>query len=478
LRDDQYCEEDQRAVSILAQTDVPDKPLNRGEFCQQQQALLHEAISSAVIPEVSRMFNQALCAEVTALLGRDKGQHRASTTGTRSSLQCPVCGRQETLDFVRKGYYERRLLTQWGVALLDVPRVKCVCGRSPAIPFSLLPAYDRLWSDMNALSLEFVALRLSLRSTVTVLQRTSGQTISIGTVQRRVQRTVRLTMREMQKKLPTSPPVILLDALWGTVMVETGEKKRDKRGRLRKVKRGKKIPVLVALGMDPQTGETRVLAWVRGVAESIEDWTRLLTALYERGVHWQSGLRVFVHDGSAALETAVQIVDFGPVRRQRCVFHKLRNVGRAVMGSEGMSRPEKRERINAVLADASAVYKAASAREARERAAAFRVTWGEREPQAVATLERDFEQTLTCYVVQEEARAAGETWLLAYLRTTSALERLNRDLRSKWRQAGAFGSEDGQTGAFGLVIKRRERARNVASPDWLDSVIGGFLAPD
>jgi Transposase, Mutator family len=465
-------------MSILAQTDVPDKPLSYGEFCQQQQALLHEAISSALIPEVSRMFSQALCTEVTALLGRDKGQHRASATATLSSLRCPACGRQETLDFVRKGYYERGLLTQWGIALLAVPRVKCVCGRSPTIPFSLLPAYDRLWSDMDALSLEFVALSLSLRSTVSVLERTSGQAISIGTVQRRVQRTVRLTMHEMQQKLLISPPVILLDALWGTVMVETGEKKRDKKGRLRKVKRGKKIPVLVALGMDPQTGETGVLAWVRGVAEGIADWTRLLTALYERGVHWQSGLRLFVHDGSAALETAVEMVDFGAVRRQRCIFHKLRNVGRDVMGSEGMSRPERRERIKAVLADASAVYKAGSAGEARERAATFRATWGEREPKAVVTLERDFEQTLTCYTVQEEAKAAGQTWFLHYLRTTSALERLNRDLRRKWRQAGAFGSGDGQTGAFGLVIKRRERAQKVASPDWLDSVIGGFLAPD
>jgi len=465
-------------VSILAQTDVSDKPLSRGEFCQQQQALLHEAISSAITPEVSRVFNHALCAEVTALLGRDKGKHRASATATHSSLHCAVCGRQETLDFVRKGYYQRELLTQWGVAPLAIPRVKCVCGRSPTIPFSLLPVYDRLWSDMDALSLEFVALSLSLRSTVTVLERTSGQAISIGTVQRRVKRTVRLTVHEMQQKLFISPPVILLDALWGTVMVETGERKRDKKGRLRKVKRGKRIPVLVALGMDPQTGETRVLAWVRGVAEGIEDWTRLLTALHERGVHWRSGLRLFVHDGCAALETALGIVDVGPVRGQRCIFHKLRNVGRDVMGSEGMSRTEKRERIKAVLADASAVYKATSAREAREHAAAFRATWEAREPKAVATLERDFEQTLTCYAVQEEARETGETWSLQYLRTTSALERLNRDLRSKWRQAGAFGSEDGQTGAFGLVIKRRDRARNIASADWLDSVIAGFLTPN
>lgn len=464
-------------MSIVAQTAIPDKSLQRGKDIQQQHLLLHDAIHSAIIPQVSRVFNQALIDDVTQMLGREMGKHRSSVQATDSPLCCPICGRHATLDFVRKGYYERELLTQWGVAPLAVPRVRCVCGHSPTIPFSVLPAYDRLWSDIAGMGIEFVALSLSLRSTIAVLERTSGQAISIGTVQRRVQRTVRLTVDALQRKLLISPPVILLDALWGTLMVETGEKKRDKRGRLRKVKRGQKIPVLVALGMDPHTGATTVLAWVQGTAEGIEDWTQLLTALYARGVHWQHGLRLFVHDGSAALETALGIVEFGPVRRQRCVFHKLRNVGRAVIGSESMSRTERKERITAVLADACAVYQSPNAAEARVRAATFRTTWGEREPKAVATLERDFEKTLTCYVVQEEATEAGQTWFLPYLRTTSALERLNRDLRRKWRQAGAFGSKDGQTGAFGLVIKRRQRNRDVDSVDWLDSVIAGILTP-
>lgn len=464
-------------MSIVAQIAIPDKSLQQGKNIQQQHLLLHDAIHSAIIPQVSGVFNQALIDEVTEMLGREMGKHRASVQATDSPLCCPICGRHATLDFVRKGYYERELLTQWGVAPLAVPRVRCVCGHSPTIPFSVLPAYDRLWSDMTGLSLEFVALSLSLRSTVAVLERTSGQAISIGTVQRRVSRTMRLTVDALQQKLRTSPPVILLDGIWGTIMEATGEKKRDKRGRLRTVKRGKKIPVLIALGMDPLTGVTTVLAWVQGTAEGIEDWTRLLTALHERGVHEQSGLRLFVHDGCAALETALGIVDFGPVRRQRCVFHKLRNVGRAVMGSEGMGRTEKKERITAVLTDACAVYRAATAAEARDRAATFCTTWGEREPKAVATLERDFEQTLSCYTVQEQAKAAGQTWFLQYLRTTSALERLNRDLRRKWRQAGAFASADGQTAAFGLVIRRRQQTRDVTSGDWLDSILADLLSP-
>ena len=465
-------------MSIVAQKEVPDKPLSRGEFCQQQQELLHQMIREAIIPQVSRIFNQALCAEVTNWLGRDKGQHRASVTATVSSLQCPVCGRRETLDFVRKGYYERGVVTQWGLAPLAMPRVKCVCGHSPTIPFSLLAPYDRLWSDMDGLSLEYTALSLSLRSTVTVLERISDQAISIGTVQRRVKGTARVATAHLQQKVTDSPAVIMVDGLWGTVMQDTGRKKKDKKGRLRKVKGAKKVPVLVAFGVDPHTGKKTVLAWVQATAEDLAGWTRLLTALHERGVHWQSGLRLFIHDGSRGLEAAWEMVDFGPVRRQRCVFHKLKNVVRAVVGSETMTREEKKERVKAVLTDACTIYQAATAAEARQRASAFGATWIDREPKAVATIERDFEQTLTCYAVQEQAQAAGQMWLLSSLRSTSALERFNRSLRTKWRQAGAFWSEDGQTGAFWLVSARQMRDKEVGSTDWLDAIIAAHLEPD
>ena len=54
----------------------------------------------------------------------------------------------------------------------------------------------------------------------------------------------------------------------------------------------------------------------------------------------------------------------------------------------------------------------------------------------MATLERDFEQTLVYYSLESVAR----TWI----RTTSLLERTNRQLRRKFRQAVTFGSHKGQ----------------------------------
>jgi len=440
-----------------------------------ERDVLSMGILAATIPAVEARFNRSLDAEVTTYLGRRKGQHRRSLCATESPLLCPVCARHATLDFVRNGHYERTLLTMWGGLHLTVPRVECVCGHCPPIPFAVLDRYDRVWSDLDATILQYTALALSLRSVSAVLEMQNGQVVSIGAVHRRIVGVVVLAAREMEQPLADVPPVIMLDGLWGTFMADSGQRKQDKRGRLRMVKRRQMVPLLVAYGVDPETGEKRLLAWVRGTTESADDWERLLSKLHGRGVHYEVGLRLFVHDGSSGLEAALEMVDFGPVRRQRCVFHKLRNVARDVVGHEGMSRAEKQERVTAVLKDACAVYEAPTAAQARQRAAAFRVRWAEQEAKAVATLERDFEQTLTYHAVAAEAQTAGNTWLTTYLRTTSGLERFNRGLRRKWRQAGAFWSEDGLLAAMWLVTKEGAQRDRTTRIGWLAPIVAQML---
>jgi transposase-like protein len=427
---------------------------------------------------VEAAFKTALDSEVAGFLGRRKGQHRAKLQPCATDLHCAVCGCGRTLDFVRKGYYQRTQLTFWGALTISVPRVECVCGHCPFLPFATLSPYDRLWSDLDELTLALLACDVSLRLSSALVQLESGATVSIGTVQRRVGRVAVLAQWTMKQVLPHSPPVVLLDAIWGTLMVETGERKRDKRGRLRRVKRGVTVPLLIAQSIDPESGETSLLAWVEGKAENVEDWTRLLTVLYERGVHAAAGLRLLIHDGSGGLEAGLDSVDFGPVRRQRCVFHKLENVLRAISGDQGMTREQKRERVRAVLDEASAIYAAPTEAEARRRAAAFTAHWSVSEPKAVATLERDFDATLTYYAVREEAAAHGQAWKMEHLRTTSVLEGLNRSLRAKWRQACAFWSPDGWVGALWLVAQQRERHDKTERFGWLDDVMRGLLTPN
>lgn len=178
----------------------------------------------------------------------------------------------------------------------------------------------------------------------------------------------------------------------------------------------------------------------------------------------ERGLAMFAHDGSAGLEQAFELVCFGGgVECRRCVFHKLVNVRRDVVGDEGK---ERRQRRGEVFEDAAQVRKGEDEVEVRRGALSFRERWGEKEPTAMATLERDFERALVCLRVRERARRRGEGWKLGCLRTTSPLERARRCFRQKARQVVVGYSRDGIEVAVRLVISRRHLVDGNQAGDW------------
>ncbi len=129
---------------------------------------------------------------------------------------------------------------------------------------------------------------------------------------------------------------------------------------------------------------------------------------------------------------------------QRCLFHKLRNVTDNCRSE--FKGEQKREEKKQFLEQARAVYQAESAEEAKRRLVAWADAWRERAPKGVATLERDFEQTIANSRLPQIARE--------WVRTTSLLERTNRQLRRKFRQVGSFGSEIGAEVAMYVQVKR------------------------
>jgi transposase-like protein len=252
------------------------------------------------------------------------------------------------------------------------------------------------------------------------------------------------------------PAVVLLDGLWLKVLEPTGETYRDRRGRLRQRRRKRTWPILVAYGVDPVSGERWLLDWERGAAEDEASWQRFLERLEARGLTAERGLELIVHDGGSGLAAALTTVYFGPgVELQRCVFHKLRNIWQAVRGDETRDPKERRRRRKAVVADARAIYQHETVAACRQALADFRTKWAEVEPEAVATLERDFAQTLTYLAVRARALARGLTYRVECLRTTSPLERVNRHFRRKARQVVLFHAEAGVTAALELVIAHR-----------------------
>src|SRR5581483_61192 len=98
------------------------------------------------------------------------------------------------------------------------------------------------------------------------------------------------------------------------------------------------------------------------------------------------------------------------------------------------------------MEQAAQVYQAESAEDARQDLTNWSAQWRGQALQAVAPFERDFEQTLVFSGISGLAPA--------WIRTTSLLERTNRELRRKFRQAVTFGSLTGAEVAVSLQVRR------------------------
>ena len=177
--------------------------------------------------------------------------------------------------------------------------------------------------------------------------------------------------------------------------------------------------LLVALGLWADgSGRREILDWELAEGETQPDWQRLLDRLWERGVRPEAGLQAVIRDGKGELGAAVA----------------------QVYGTRVIEQREQR------LPQASAIYQAQTPAQAYERLSTFVSTWREQAPKAVATLQRNFEQTIAISALGGIAREL--------VRTTSLLERTNRELRRKFRQACCFSSRRGAEVAIYLQVQR------------------------
>lgn len=449
------------------------KAERRARLLERQEAWVQQWLVAA------KVFVEALLnSEVADLLGRParKWGDRGEEVEVRAS--CNKCGRKWRGWFRRNGTYPRTLAVEGVVVELGVPRVRCHCGGCVDVTFSVFAPYARLSPEFEERLREVLALGLTLRQVGMVTAPRNGGPLAKSTINERVLALKQLVSAFHQAALEKVPPVALLDGLWVKVLepLENSERFTDIKGRNRPRVRRKKVGLLVAYGCDPGTGQWWVLDWERAEQEDKESWGRLLERLRERGLSAENGLKLIVSDGSEGLAAALELVDLGKgVRHQLCVFHRLRNIGKAVKrllreGQEARDEKEAKEarraRRREVVKDAAAIYQGNDRAEILRRRDEFVAKWQESEPEAMATLLRDFEQTIAYVDVRAEAASRGQVWDVRYLRTTSALERLNRRLRTMARAVTLFHSVAGQEARVYLVLMEAGEILIRKGEDW------------
>jgi putative transposase len=304
----------------------------------------------------------------------------------------------------RNGYEGRSLETVFGVVRLRVPRVR---DTDRVLRTLLFDAYRRRGRDVEAAVEAWVAAGCSTRAVVDVMTETFGYAVSPATVSRIVAQIDAELAAWRSCPLERSYRVLWLDGKHGKL------RKRRRKGR----KRGRKQKgvLLVAWGLRHDGREELVDFEAVEGGETYEVWARFLTRLWERGVvprnRWDEPLEMIVTDGDAGLEGACELV-WPTVPRQRCVFHKLQNVGR---------RLRDRSLRGAVLATASALWDGVqTAAEASRRLQGWSQRWRPVEPEAVETLVDGFDQTLRYLNLAPALRRR--------VRTTNPIERVMKEI--------------------------------------------------
>lgn len=394
-----------------------------------------------VLQMVSHRIEQQLVADVDNWLYRGHHARRQQVGKRQSRASCLGCGSHQAKDFSRNGYRERQIVTTYGVVNFALPRVRCQCGGSVRIPFSILQPYQRWWEDILEQIERWAQLGLSLRQ----MQAEIGDEIGTQVGLRKLNQAVQSVQQRAKIELSSVPPVIMLDAIWVTLLVDTAQSQKDKSGRKRRIKKREKICVLVALGIYPQNQRWGILDWELAESEDQAAWERLLLRLENRGVYRERGLELLIHDGGKGLIAALNLI-YPHIAHQRCLFHKLRNLWQAIQTSDGMARKDKHKFKRDIIQQAAEVFYAKTLAQAQELRDAFCLQWQDTQTELVATLQRDWHESIAFYRVLEHF----PKWSPKTLRTTSLLERVNRMLRRLFRSAGAYHSP---TGLLATVVR-------------------------
>jgi transposase-like protein len=392
---------------------------------------------------VSQRLEAQLEAEVEGWLQRGRYGRRQKVGARQIGSRCNRCGTRQAKHFWRNGHRRRQLVTTLGVVSFRLPRVVCDCGGSVPMPFSILAPYQRLWDDVLEQIGRWAMLGLSLRQ----MQREIGDQLHTQVGLRKLNEVVAHTRGPVDLPFSSVPPVVLLDAIWVTLLDGEGACQPDQLGRVRLSKHRDKVCLLVALGLYPQSGRWGILAWSLADSESQQAWEKLLMPLEARGLYRERGLELFVHDGGAGLQAALNLM-YPHLPHQRCLFHKLRNLWQAIRPPIMLTSEQARTFKHALFVQVRAILFADSPDQASQRRDAFCQQWQALQPDLVATLCRDWPQSIAFFRVL----ARFPAWPRRYLRTTSLLERINRMLRRLFRPAGAYHSPSGLLAAVARVL--------------------------
>ena len=355
------------------------------------------------------------------------------------ALGCRAYERSGERRGYRNGVETRRVTTAVGTREIRVPRARlqdAETGEMKEFRSELLPRYARRTQEVDEAILATYLSGANSRRIRKALKPLLGEEhLSKSAVSRVVSR-LKERFEEWQNR-------DLGDEAYTIVYLDGFHLK------VRLAKRVVSVPVLAALGVAPD-GHKRLLSLRLAVSEASTHWGSLVEDLRKRGL---PAPELVISDGHKGLTKALE--KWPESRLQRCVVHKSANL---LEHCPVHARRELKRDYNRIIYAKDGIV-------ARRAYAEFVSKWTALAPAVVRSLEEAGEHLLTFY---EFPRALWKS-----IRTTNAVENLNREFRRRTKTQASFTTEESAVALlFGLVASGQIRLRRIDGYQHLDDVRG------
>ncbi len=425
-------------MATIAETESQVRWVWRSSFQTELEAALEVRLRESALVGVRATLESALQEELREYLG--VGRYERPTSGPKAPEQ------------QRSGFFRRQVQTEYGhLSDLRVPKLR---RGNKARVWRVLTRYQSARQPLLDKALYLYVLGLSVRDLQEGLFLFLGHLLSRTAVNRVTVAVQTKLEAERQTRLSDTPPILLVDGVWVTILYPTGQTWTDKSGHTRHQVRGEKRVILAVLGVWPD-GHHKVLHYEVATDENAKTWKACLAHLQDRGLN-PTAVQLVGSDGTQGLLEALEL-HLPQARSQRCTEHKVRGFDRYLTyqtlpttdSQTGMPLPEstaRQQRRHAIQHQARQIFQAETETEARQRLQAFIATWEPLEPKAVHNFTWGIQRCFTFYQFA--------VTLHPLIRSTNLLERFFREFRAKTDEIGAFPNELSCLTVFQLVLLR------------------------
>ena len=422
----------------IAEREIQIQRVWRSSFQYELDEALETRLRESALVGVKAALEAALVEELDAQLGF--GRYVRLSTGKKPPEQ------------QRSGFFERQVDTSQGyIPHLRVPKLR---RGNKSRAWQVLVRYQGALQTVMDKASYLYALGLSLRDLQEALYLFLGHVLS-RTAINRVTLAVQSKMNVWREQpIAQTPPILIVDGVWVTILYPTGETWMDHSGHRRQQVRGQERVILAALAVWPD-GRYHIIHYEVAEDENAATWSTFFLHLTNRRLDPQA-VQMVVSDGTKGLLQALKT--FLPkTDLQRCTVHKVRGFVRYLSyqdlpdtdpqtGQPLTEELARQQRRRSMKTEALDIFKAPTKPEAEQRLADFVAKWQPLEPKAVRNFTWGIKRCFTFYQL--------DSALHSLVRSTNLIERFFREFRTKSDEIGAFPNEDSCLTVFHLVMVR------------------------